>query len=118
MTNRGHLFELPGQDQLARQANDLIHRANLVRRYGFDEYRHIWSSGEILGTALVMHDEAELQRCSETQVSALDRWAYSLWGITAGGADSAAGLPRTRAWFDAIRAGMHAPSTHQRPVTG
>lgn len=118
MTDCGYLFELPDQDQLARQADDLMQRANLVRRYGFDEYRHIWSSGEILGTALVLHDETELQRCSETPVSALDRWAYSLWGVTGGAADSAAGLPRTRAWFDAIRAGMHTPSTHQRPATG
>lgn len=29
------LFEPPSQDQLARHADDLMHRANLVRRYGW-----------------------------------------------------------------------------------
>jgi hypothetical protein len=118
MTDRGYLFEPPDHDQLARQADDLTHRADLVLRHGWDEYQHLWSSGEVLGTALVLDDEAELQRCGETPVSALDRWAYNLWGITGGEADATAGLPRTRAWFDSIRAGMHAPSTHQRPATG
>ncbi len=78
------LFEPPDQDQLARHADDLIHRANLVRRHGWDEYRHLWSCGEVLGTALVLGDDAELQRCGETTISALERWAFDLWGITGG----------------------------------
>ena len=32
----------------------LIHRANLVRRDGWDQYRHLWSCGEVIGTALVL----------------------------------------------------------------
>jgi hypothetical protein len=117
MTDHRYLFEPPDHDQLARRADDLMHRANLVLRHGWDEYRHLWSSGEVLGTALVLHDEAELRRFGETPVSVLDRWAYNLWGIAGGEADTDAGLPRTRAWFDSIRAGMGAPSTHQRPAT-
>ncbi len=111
------LFEPPSQDRLARHADDLTHRATLVLRHGWDAYRHVWSSGEVLGTALVLSDDAELQRCSETTVSAMDRWAFDLWGITAGQADSDAGLPRTRAWFDSIRADVELPSRPQPPAT-
>jgi len=117
MTDHWHLFEHPDHDQLARHANDLIHRANLILKHGWDEYRHLWSCGEVLGTALVLRDDEELRRCGETPNSALDRWAFELWGITGGHADADAGLPRTRAWFNSIRAGMGAPSTHQRPAT-
>jgi hypothetical protein len=117
MTDHWHLFEHPDHDQLARHANDLIHRANLILKHGWDEYRHLWSCGEVLGTALVLRDDEELRRCGETPNSALDRWAFELWGITGGHADTDAGLPRTRAWFDSIRTGIGAPSTHQRPAT-
>ncbi|MGV0795838.1 hypothetical protein ABQF26_02655 [Mycolicibacterium elephantis] len=111
------LFEPPSEDQLAQHADDLMYRVNLVRRYGWDEYRHLWSCGEVLGTALVLDDDAELHRCGETTISALDRWAFDLWGITGGKADSDNGLPRTRAWFASIRAGMNIPSTYQPPAT-
>lgn len=111
------LFEPPSQDQLAQHADGLTHRADLVRRHGWDEYRHLWSYGEVLGAALVLGDYAELQRCGETTVSALDRWAFDLWGIIGGQADADAGLPRTRAWFASIRAGMNIPSTYQPPAT-
>lgn len=103
MSDDWAIFELPGQDQVARHAGDLTHRADLVRRDGWDEYRHIWSCGEVIGTALILGDHAELQRCSETTDSALGRWAYDLWGIAGGQSDVDAGLQRTRAWFDSIR---------------
>ena len=110
------LFEPPSRDQLAQHADDLMYRAKLVRRYGWDEYRYLWSCGEVLGTALVLGDDAVLHRCGETMISALDRWAFDLWGITGGQADSDNGLARTRAWFDSIRAGMDIPATHLRPA--
>jgi hypothetical protein len=97
------LFESPDENKLARHA-DLIHRAHLVRRDGWGQYRHLWSCGEVIGTALVLGDDAELQRCGETTNSALERWAFDLWGMTGGQADTDAGLLRTRAWFDSIRA--------------
>jgi hypothetical protein len=97
------IFEAPDQDQLTRHAGDLIHRAELVRNHGWDEYRHLWSRGEAIGAALVLDDDAELQRCGETTTSALERWAFDLWGTTGGQVDTDAGLPRTRAWFDSIR---------------
>ncbi len=104
MSDDWSICEPPDQDQIARHADDLIHRANLVRNHGWGEYRHRWSCGEVLGTALVLGDDAELQRCGETTISALERWAFDLWGITRGQSDVDAGLTRTRAWFDSIRA--------------
>ncbi|PND56423.1 hypothetical protein CRM90_17655 [Mycobacterium sp. ENV421] len=98
------IFEPSDQDQATRHADDLMQRAALVRRDGWDQYRHLWSCGEVIGTALVLGDDAELQRCGETTRSALERWAFDLWGITDGQSDVDAGLPRTRAWFDSIRA--------------
>lgn len=96
------ICEPPDQDQLARHADDLIHRAHLVRRNGWDEYRHLWSCGEVNGTALILGDDEELHRCDETPHSGFTRWAFELWGITGGQADTDAGLPRTRAWFDSL----------------
>lgn len=104
MSDDWAIFEPPDQAQLARHADDLNHRANLVRSGGWDQYRHVWSCGEVIGTALVLGDNAELQRHTETTISALERWAFRLWGITGGQSDVEAGLQRTRAWFDSIRA--------------
>src|SRR6201999_2818747 len=79
MTDNWPIFEPPERDQVARHADDLIHRANLVGKDGWDEYRHRWSCGEVLGAALVLGDDAELNRSSETTISALERWALDLW---------------------------------------
>jgi len=98
------IFEPPDQDQLARYADDLTHRTALVCGDRWDQYRRIWSCGEVIGTALVLGDDAELHHCGETTISAMERWAFDLWGITGGQADTDAGLPRTPAWFDSIRA--------------
>ncbi|KRQ24610.1 MULTISPECIES: hypothetical protein [Mycobacteroides] len=98
------IFDPPDQGQVTRHADDLMQRANLVRRDGWDQYRHLWSCGEVIGTALVLSDDAALQRCGETTISALERWAFDLWGITGGQSDVDSGLLRTRAWFNSIRA--------------
>lgn len=104
MSDDWSTFEPPDHGQLARHGDDLIHRANLVRRHGWDDYRHRWSCGEVLGAALVLGDDDELERCGETTISALERWAFDLWGITGGQSDVDTGLQRTRAWFNSIRA--------------
>jgi hypothetical protein len=104
MSDDWPLFEPPDENKLARHADDLVHRAQLVRRDGWDQYRHLWSCGEVIGTALVLGDDAELQRCGETTNSALERWAFDLWGMTGGQADADAGLLRTRAWFESFLA--------------
>lgn len=103
MSDDWPIFEPPDQGQLARRADDLRHRAALVRRYGWDQYRSRWSTGEVLGVALVLDDQAELWRRFATTDSALAAWAFTLWGIAHGEDDVAAGLPATRAWFDAVR---------------
>lgn len=105
MTDNWAVFEPPDQAKVTRHADDLIHRANLIRRYGWDQYRHVWSCGEVIGTALILGDDSELRRCGETTISALERWAFDLWGITGGQSDVDAGVPRTRVWFDSIRTG-------------
>lgn len=110
-------FGPPDEDQLARHADDLTYRANLVLRHGWDEYRHVWSCGEVLGAALVLHDDEQLERSCETTLSALNRWAFHLWGITDGQADTDVGLPRTRAWFESVRADIDRPLTHQPDAT-
>lgn len=103
MSDDWPIFQPPDQDQLARRADDLRRRAALVRRYGWDQYRSRWSTGEVLGVALVLDDQAELWRRFATPESALATWAFTLWGIAGGEADTAAGLPATRAWFDRLR---------------
>ena len=117
MSDYQDVFEPPDQDELDRHTADLTLRANLVRRDGWADYRQLWSNGEVLGVALVLGDSAELRRRNETTTSALDRWAFDLWGIVGGQADTDAGLPRTRAWFEAVRAGIDAPANQQSPVT-
>lgn len=104
MSDDWPVFEPPDQDRLALRADDLRHRVALVRRYGWEQYRSRWSTGEVLGVALVLDDQAELQRLGETTESTLSAWAFTLWGITDGEGDVTAGLPATRAWFDARRA--------------
>lgn len=98
------IFEPPDQHQMAQYAENLLRRANLVRRDGWQQYRHIWSCGEVIGTALLLGDDAELHHCGETTISALERWAFDLWGLTGGQSDVDSGLGRTRAWFNSIRA--------------
>ena len=90
--------------QLRRREEDLSRRAALVTEFGWDQFRYQWSSGEVLGTALVLHDRDEMQRWAETVDSVLSRWACDLWGIDGGQTDVDAGCPTTRAWFDSIRA--------------
>lgn len=84
MSDDWSIFEPPDHDELARHADDLIRRADLVRRHGWDRYHHVWSCGEVLGAALVLGDDAELRRSDETTISVLERWAFRLWGITGG----------------------------------
>ncbi|SIC06179.1 hypothetical protein [Mycobacteroides abscessus] len=90
-------------ERLAHRRADLLHRAALVTEFGWEQFRHQWSSGEVTGTALVLHDRNELIRCGETVASVLSRWAFDLWGIRGGREDADAGCPATRAWFDTAR---------------
>lgn len=104
-TSRPALADMFGplnKQRQQRRSGELLHRAALVTEYGWDQFRHQWSTGEVLGTALVLHDRTELLRHGETVDSALARWAFDLWGITEGQADLDAGCPATRTWFDSL----------------
>lgn len=90
--------------QFCRRKNDLLWRARLVIEFGWEQFRYQWSSGEVSGTALVLHDHDEMLRWAETVDSVLSRWAFDLWGIDGGQEDVDAGCPATLAWFDSIRA--------------
>ncbi len=106
MNDLGSPFTAPDHDRLAQLEDDLLDRANLVLKQGWEEFRHVWSNGEVLGTALVLRDETQLWRFGETTESALQRWAFDLWGLIDGQTDAEAGSPRTRAWFDAVSAAV------------
>jgi hypothetical protein len=90
--------------QLRHRKDDLLYRAGLVIEFGWDRFRHQWSTGEVLATALVLNDNAEIARWAEPVDSALSRWAFDLWGLVEGQADLDSGLPATRAWFGSVRA--------------
>jgi hypothetical protein len=98
--------------QLGRRREDLLRRAALVTVAGWDQFRYQWSTGEVLGTALVLQDRDEIQRWNETVDSVLSRWAFDLWGIDGGKTDVDAGAPTTLAWFDSIRGEL----TGKRPT--
>ncbi len=70
------LVDPPTRRQVARRAEDLRRRVVLVRRYGWDQYGNRWSTGEVLGAALVLNEQAELRRWSETTESALSGWPH------------------------------------------
>lgn len=96
---------------LVRRKEDLLRRAALVTAAGWNQFRYQWSTGEVLGTAVILHDRAELLRHGETVDSVLSRWAFDLWGIGGGQNDVDAGCPATRTWFDTASAELPPPPT-------
>lgn len=99
----------PSASDVDRRATDLIDRAQLVQQFGWDEFRHTWSSGEVSGTALLLGDLDVLATTHDTEQSALETWASNLWGIDEGQRDTDNGFERTRAWFYALRQQLNAP---------
>jgi hypothetical protein len=101
--------------RLVRRKEDLLQRAALVTVVGWDQVRYRWSTGEVLGTALVLQDRDEIARWGETAASVLARWAFDLWGIGGGQTDVDAGCATTLAWFDSIRSEL--TSKRSTPAT-
>ena len=97
----GDVFRRPTDEDRARRAADLLHRAGLARTYGWDEYRSVWSTGEVAGVAALLGRDDVLAGIGETVQSTWERWAFDLWGVDDGQADVAAGCPATRDWFAA-----------------
>lgn len=94
-----HLLAGPTGEDRAQLRADLVAWAAQARANGWESYRGIWSTGEVVGVAVILADHAELAALGETEQSALERWAFDLWGLTNGQADVANGCKATRQWF-------------------
>lgn len=86
-------------DRLQHRRDELVARCAAVRTYGWDEYRYVWSTGEVAAVAYLLDSRDILAEMDEDETSVLGRWAYDLWGIAGGQADEGADLRRTRKWF-------------------
>ncbi|GAB2454471.1 GntR family transcriptional regulator [Nocardia tengchongensis] len=93
------LFPQPSDTERAATRAKLVDRARLVQQEGWAAYQYVWSTGEVVGVALVLGDEAMLTECAETRDSVLSRYAYDLFGRSGGRRDEADGFPETRKWF-------------------
>ncbi|MFE7799594.1 hypothetical protein [Nocardia sp. NPDC057440] len=94
----------PGDAERDALRTSLIGRTRMVQRNGWDDYRHVWSSGEVAGVAYLLDDAALLDELDETEGTVLSRFAGELFGFKGAGKDIKAGLPATQAWFAAARA--------------
>jgi hypothetical protein len=95
-----HLLAGPTDGDRTRLRAELLARAALVRANGWESYRGIWSTGEVVGVAVVLADHAELAALGETEQSAMERWAFDLWGLARGQADVVNACEDTRQWFE------------------
>jgi hypothetical protein len=95
----GHVFTGLPDDLLQHRRDDLVARVRAVRAAGWDNYRYVWSTGEVLAVAYLLDSRDVLAEMGEDETTVLGRWAYDLWGINGGDADETVGLRRTRKWF-------------------
>lgn len=92
-------FAGPTDADRVRLRAELLTRAALVRTNGWEPYRKVWSTGELIGVAVLLESDAELAALGETVRSAWSRWAFHLWGFDGGQADVENGREATRQWF-------------------
>ena len=93
-------FPRPSDDDRLRRRVDLLLRAASVLRWGWDDYRYQWSTGEVVAVAALLGDDDILSDMGETLQTAYRRWAYDLWGMADAQADEAVELRATRKWFN------------------
>jgi hypothetical protein len=62
---RPGMFSRPPDVDRDRRRADLINRARLVRAHGWDDYRVVWSSGEVVGVAALLGDHDILEELDE-----------------------------------------------------
>ena len=113
----GRMFEGMNAEQRARCRQDLLTRSSAVAQQGWYEFRRTWSQGEVVGVALVLDDLDELARQCDTKSSALNRWAFDLWGLDAGEIEVESGCPRTREFFDSLRAVVRGEDSRPNPIS-
>lgn len=94
-----HIFTGLPDDLLEHRRDDLVARCKAVRAHGWDDYRHVWSTGEVVAVAYLLDSRDILVEMDEDDTTVLRRWAYDLWGISGGKADELGELARTRKWF-------------------
>ena len=93
------MLSRPTEADRDRRRSDLLDRARLVRARGWNDYRAVWSTGEVVGVAALLGDHDMLGELDETLQSAWARWAFDLWGLTDGQLDVDDNCTRTRRWF-------------------
>lgn len=93
------MFAGPTDEDRARLRADLLIRAAQVRIHGWEPFRGLWSTGEVIGVAALLGAHAELAALGETVQSAWERWAFDLWGLDAGQSDVDNECEVTRQWF-------------------
>lgn len=86
----------------------LVERALAVKEHGWDDYRTVWSLGEVADVAYLLNDTELLEELDEHEGSVLTRYAGNLYGFNGARKDIAAGLVDTQAWFAAARAELDA----------
>lgn len=60
------LFRRPTDADRERRRADLLHRAELVRTHGWDAYRAVWSTGEVVGVTAPLRHHDILAQLDET----------------------------------------------------
>ena len=93
------VFSRPTDAERERRRVDLINRARLVRAHGWDDYRAVWSTGEVVGVAALLGDLDILAEFEESLQTAWARWAFDVWGLADGQADVDDNCRDTRRWF-------------------
>jgi hypothetical protein len=78
-TPDGIMFSRPTDAERERLRDDLVHRAELVRTRGWNDYRAVWSTGEVVGVAALLCDNDILGELDETLQSVWARWAGGFW---------------------------------------
>jgi hypothetical protein len=92
-------YEKVAPESQQHRRDDLVARCRAVRADGWDNYRYVWSTGEVVAVAYLLDSRDVLKEMSEDETTVLRRCSYDLWGIRGGEADETAGLTRTRKWF-------------------
>ena len=93
------MFSRPTDADRDQRRAELLRRAELVRARGWDDYRAVWSTGEVVGVAALLGDHDILAEQDETLQSVWARRAFDLWALIDGQADVDDNCKQTRRWF-------------------
>ncbi|MEV6279894.1 hypothetical protein [Nocardia sp. NPDC051832] len=89
----------PSDADRAALRETLVERAAAVRQHGWDDYRQVWTPGELAGVAYLLQDAALLEELDEPEGSVLTRFAGALYGFHGARKEIESGLVDTQAWF-------------------